>query len=89
MSASNIFTFNLWSLLEKEMLNGANFIDWYHNLRIVLRQEKTKYILTELYPDDLPASSIAVDRRAHEKHCDDVLNISCLMLATMFPDMQK
>jgi hypothetical protein len=28
-------------LLEKEKLNGANFMDWYRNMRIVLRQEKT------------------------------------------------
>jgi hypothetical protein len=70
-------------LLEKEKLNGANFMDWYHNLRIVLRQEKTEYILTELYPDDLLVGLTAVDHRAHEKRCDDALNISCLMLATM------
>jgi hypothetical protein len=32
-------------LLEKEKLKGANFMDWYSNLRIVLRQEKIKYVL--------------------------------------------
>jgi hypothetical protein len=55
----------------------------------VLRQEKTEYILSEPYPEDLPAGSNAVDRRAYEKCCDYVLNVSCLMLAIMFPDMQK
>jgi hypothetical protein len=40
MSASNTSAFNLRSLLEKEKLNGANFMDWYYNLRIILRQEK-------------------------------------------------
>ena len=29
-------TFNLRSILEKEKLNGTNFIDWFRNLRIVL-----------------------------------------------------
>jgi hypothetical protein len=87
MSAST--TFNLWPSLEKEKLNGAKFMDWYRNLRIVLRQEKTEYVLSEPYPDDLPASSSATDHRAHEKWCDDALNISCLMLATMSPDLQK
>jgi hypothetical protein len=62
-------------------------MDWYHNLRIVLRQEKTEYVLTELYLDDLPASLSAADRRAHEKRCDDALNVSCLILATMSPDL--
>jgi hypothetical protein len=76
-------------LLEKEKLNGANFMEWYRNLRIVLRQEKTEYVLTESHPDDLPTGSTAADRRAHERHCDDTLNISCLILATVFPDLQK
>jgi hypothetical protein len=74
-------------LLEKEKLNGANFMDWYRNLRIILRQEKTEYVLIEQYPDDLPAGSSAANHRAHEKRCDDALNVSCLMLATMSPDL--
>jgi hypothetical protein len=89
MSASNTSTFNLRSLIDKEKLNGANFMDWYRNLRIILRQEKTEYVLTKLYPDDLPAGLSAADRRAHEKRCNDALNVSCLMLAAMSPDLQK
>jgi hypothetical protein len=74
-------------LLEKEKLNVANFLDWYHNLRIVLRQEKAEFVLTEPYPDDLAAGFTTTDRRAHEKRCDDALNVSYLMLATMSPDL--
>jgi hypothetical protein len=87
MYASNISTFNLRSLLEKEKLNGANFMDWYLNLRIVLRQEKTEYVLSEPYHEDHPTGSSAADHRAYEKLCDDALNVSCLMLATMSPDL--
>jgi hypothetical protein len=76
-------------LLEKEKLNGANFMDWYRNLRIVLRQEKTEYVLLEPYPKDILSGSTAVDCRAHEKRCDDALNISSLLLMTMFPDLRK
>jgi hypothetical protein len=54
-------------LLEKEKLNRANFFDWYYNLRIVLRQEKTKYVLIEPYPEDLLAGLSAANRRAYEK----------------------
>jgi hypothetical protein len=64
-------------------------MDWYRNLRIVHRQDKTKYVLTEPYPDDLPVGSTAADRRAHKKRCDDALNVSCLMLITMSPALQK
>jgi hypothetical protein len=53
----------------------------------VLRQEKTEYVLVESHPDDLSVSSSATDRRAHEKRCDDALNVSCLMLTTMSPDL--
>jgi hypothetical protein len=70
-------------LREKEKLNGAS------NLRIVLRHEKTEYVITELYPDDLSAGSSAVDRRAHEKRCNDALTMSYLMLAIMFHNLQK
>jgi hypothetical protein len=64
ISASSTSTFNLQSLLEKEKLNGANSMDWKCNLRIVLRQEKIEYVLTEPYPEDLPTGSSTVDRIA-------------------------
>jgi hypothetical protein len=64
-------------------------MDWYRNMRIVLRQEKTEHVLIEPYLDDPPAGLTVADRIAHEKHCDDVLIVNCLMLATMSPDLQK
>jgi hypothetical protein len=89
MFASNNSVFNLRSVLEKEKLNGTNFIDWYRNLRIVLRQEKKEYVLEQAYPDDLPNNENAAERRSYEKRCNDSLDVSCLMLATMSPDLQK
>jgi hypothetical protein len=74
-------------LLEKKKLIRANFMDWYRKLRIVLKQEETEYILSEPYPEDLTAGLSAIDRRAHEKHCDDALNVSYLMLTTISPDL--
>ncbi|KAK8708392.1 hypothetical protein V6N13_059434 [Hibiscus sabdariffa] len=40
-------TISLRSLLEKEKLNGINFVDWFHNLRIVLKQERKGYVIEE------------------------------------------
>jgi hypothetical protein len=37
------------------------------NMRIVLRQEKNEYVLTEPYHEDQPAGSSAADHRAYEK----------------------
>jgi hypothetical protein len=76
-------------LLEKEKFNRANFIYWYRDLRIVLRQQKTEYVLIELYPEDLHASSRVIDHRAYKKQCDDALNVSCLIPAIMTTIMQK
>jgi hypothetical protein len=83
MSASNNSAFNLRSVLEKEKLNGTNFIDWYHNLRIVLRQEKKEYVLEQPYPDDFPDDATAAARRTYEKHCNEPMthsmsDVSCL-----------
>ncbi|XP_072151054.1 uncharacterized protein [Setaria viridis] len=46
-----------------------------------------EYVLEQPYPDDALADANAAARRAYQKQCDDALN--CLMLATMFPDLQK
>lgn len=45
--------------------------DRYHNLRIILKQEKKEYVLEEPYPDDLADDASVTDRRAYEKHTND------------------
>ncbi|KAK9010392.1 hypothetical protein V6N11_036903 [Hibiscus sabdariffa] len=45
-------TISLRSLLEKEKLNGINFLDWFRNLRIVLKQERKEYVIEEAVPND-------------------------------------
>jgi hypothetical protein len=62
-------------------------MNWYCNLRIILRQEKTEYVLSESYPEDLLPGLSAAYRIAHEKRCDDALNVRCLILATKSPDL--
>jgi hypothetical protein len=47
MAAPASSNFNLRSILEKEKLTGINFMDWYRNLRTVLRQEHKEFVLTE------------------------------------------
>jgi len=75
--------FNLRSILDKEKLSGTNFTYWYRNLRIVLKQEKKKYVLEQSYPEEPEDGASAADRMAYEKHCNDLLDVGCLMLATM------
>ena len=43
------------SVLEKEKLNGTNFLDWSRNLRIVLKQEKKLIAIDEAMPPEIKA----------------------------------
>ena len=86
---SNTNSFSLRSVLEKDKLNGANFLDWYRNLRIVLTQERKLYVLEQPIPEAPPANAPQADKDAYKKHQDDALDVSCLMLATMNSELQK
>ncbi|GKA46996.1 hypothetical protein Tco_0739879 [Tanacetum coccineum] len=53
--------------LEKENLNGSNFLDWYRNLRIVLRNEQKLHHLEEALPEVPPATATADVRNAYTR----------------------
>ncbi|KAK8634247.1 hypothetical protein V6N13_015075 [Hibiscus sabdariffa] len=80
---------SLRSLLEKEKLNGINFLDWFRNLRIVLKQEKKEYVIEEPVPDEPAANAPRADKDKFKKHMDDMVDVGCLMLATMNSELQK
>ena len=86
---SNTNSFSLRSVLEKDKLNGANFLDWYRNLRIVLTQERKLYVLEQRISEAPPANATRDDKDAYKKHQDDALDVSSLMLATMNSELQK
>ncbi|KAJ9556184.1 hypothetical protein OSB04_010798 [Centaurea solstitialis] len=79
---------SLRSILEKDKLTGPNFLDWERNLMIVLRHERKWYVLEEPLGEAPPATAPAAARNVHKKHSDDLLDVACLMLATMSPDLQ-
>jgi hypothetical protein len=74
---------NLWLIFDKEKLIRTKFIDWYHNLRIVLKQDKKEYVLKTPYHDELVENTGYANRTTYEKHMNDSHDVSCLMLATM------
>ncbi|KAK8584249.1 hypothetical protein V6N13_109637 [Hibiscus sabdariffa] len=80
---------SLRSLLEKEKLNGINFLNWFQNLRIVNKQERKEYVIEESVPDEPTTNAPRADKDKFKKHLDDMLDVSCLMLATMSPELQK
>ncbi|KAL4284571.1 hypothetical protein GQ457_16G021700 [Hibiscus cannabinus] len=80
---------SLRSLLEKEKLNGINFLDWFQNLRIVLKEERKEYVIEEPVPDEPAANAPRADKEKFKKHMDDILDVGCLMPPTMVPELQK
>jgi gag-polypeptide of LTR copia-type/Zinc knuckle len=84
-------SFSLRSLLDKEKLksDGMNFMDWHRNLRIVLRYEKKEHILTQSVPKKPHDKASQADKHKYTKFVDDELDVSCLMVTTMSPELQK
>ncbi|KAL4364152.1 hypothetical protein GQ457_04G017010 [Hibiscus cannabinus] len=82
-------TISLRSLLEKEKLNGINFLDWFCNLRIVLKQERKEHVIEKPVPKDPSVDAPTADKDKFKKYMDDMVDVGCLMLATMTPELQK
>ncbi|KAJ9538483.1 hypothetical protein OSB04_031216 [Centaurea solstitialis] len=87
-TVTNTNNLSLRSILEKDKLTEANFLDWERNLMIVLRHERKWYVLEEPLGEAPPANATATVRNVYRKHSDDLLDVGCLMLATMSPDLQ-
>ena len=86
---NNNSTMSLRSVLEKDKLTGTNFLDWFQNLRIVLKQERKLYVLDEPLPEEPADNAPIAEKNAYEKHHTDSIDVACLMLATMSSKLQK
>ena len=89
MTSNTTPTMSLWSILEKDKLNGTNFLDWYRNLRIVLKKERKEYILDQPIPEEPAANAPRAQKDAYSKHCNDSVDVTCLMLGCMESELQK
>ncbi|GJZ53879.1 retrotransposon protein, putative, ty1-copia subclass [Tanacetum coccineum] len=74
-------TTNNNSILDREKLNGSNFLDWYRNLRIVLGNEKKLHHLEEALPEAPPATTTVVVRNAYTHRVVEQQKVAYLMLA--------
>ncbi|GJW97370.1 hypothetical protein Tco_0179178 [Tanacetum coccineum] len=54
-------------ILDKEKFNGSNFLEWYRNLRIVLRNEKKLHHLEEALPEAPLTTATADIRNAYTR----------------------
>ena len=89
MATNNTSTFTLRSILKKDKLSGTNFLRWSRNLRIVLKQERKSYVLDTMFPLVPPSNAPRAQKDAYEKHLNESMDITSLILATMVPDLQK
>ena len=87
--AQNINDFTIRLILERDKLNGSNYLDWSRNLRIVLKQEKRLYVLDAPLPPEPAGDASAVEWETYETYKGDSNEVTYLMLATMIPDLQK
>ncbi|KAJ9553749.1 hypothetical protein OSB04_017794 [Centaurea solstitialis] len=87
-TVTNTNNLSLRSILEKDKLTCSNFLDWERNLQIVLRHERKWYVLEEPLGEAPPANTSAAIRNAYQKRLDDLLDVGCLMLATMNRELQ-
>jgi hypothetical protein len=88
MAPSTTTSFTLRSILEKDKLNGINYTDWIRNLRIILRAKKKEDVLDTPLPQEPADDATAAVKNAYKKACDNNLEVSCLMLACMEPELQ-
>ncbi|GJZ33512.1 zinc finger, CCHC-type containing protein, partial [Tanacetum coccineum] len=65
----------------KREVDGSKFLDWYRNLRIVLRNEQKLHHLEEALPEAPPATATAVVRNAYTCRVAEQQEAACLMLA--------
>ena len=83
MAPSNTTPFALRSDLEKD-----KYSDWIRNLRIVLRADKKEDVLDTPLPPVPADDASAAAKAAYKKAFDANLEVSCLMLACMEPELQ-
>ncbi|KAJ8768453.1 hypothetical protein K2173_021606 [Erythroxylum novogranatense] len=84
-----ISSVNLRSLMDSNKLTGPNFFDWMRNLRIVLRSDELGYVLDVPLPDPPAADASDEDQKVYREHLKDSDMATCIMLASMSPELQK
>ncbi|KAL0307531.1 UNVERIFIED_CONTAM: hypothetical protein Scaly_2980600 [Sesamum calycinum] len=62
-------------ILDNNKINGTNYSDWLHNLRIILDYKNQRYIMDKPLPQTLPAGSSSEERETFERWLDDVASI--------------
>ncbi|KAK9031875.1 hypothetical protein V6N11_056161 [Hibiscus sabdariffa] len=63
---------------------GPYFVDKFPTF---LKQERKEYVTKESVPNDPGANAPKADKDKFKKYMDDMVDVRCLMLATMTPEL--
>ena len=80
--------FSLLSMVNREKLNGQNFLDWSQALRIALRYEDKEYLIDHDLPY-LDEECTEEEKEAYNKHDTESRKVACIMMASMTSELQK
>ncbi|KAL4282732.1 hypothetical protein GQ457_16G018300 [Hibiscus cannabinus] len=83
---------NWYQRLVTTLLKGKSKLIWEIGvtcMRIVLNQEKKEYVIIEFVPNEPGNNSPRASKDKFEKHMDDMLDVGCLVLATITLELQK
>src|SRR3954452_19689625 len=89
MARSN--TIPLAGIIEKEKLHETetNFVDWFRNVRIVLKGAKKEYFLEATIGQHPGPDASEASRDLWDKLHDDYIAVQSAILVAMEPKLQK
>ena len=73
--------------MDATKLDDANFMYWLRNLRIVLKEKRIAYVLDGPLLEYPVVDAFDEDHKAYQKHLDDNVITTCIMLASMSPEL--
>ena len=81
--------FHWEAILDANKLNGPNFLDWYLNLRIVLKQEKILAVLDEPLINESKKDTGNEAWDAYRTYVDHATPASCIMISSTTLELQE
>ena len=80
---------SLHNILNANKMTRPDFLDWYRNVRIILKYEKTLYVLENPIPNVPIEDVIEEVRNKHQRYVDNKEHVACVMLVSISLKLQK
>ena len=80
---------NMQTVIDDKILIRPNFLDWLKNLRLVLKEEKIAYVITEPILGSPTVDAPESVQRAYQKRLVDSARTELIIHTSMSPEFQK